>query len=833
MPTSAPLPRKVDHQFGEPAYSLLVRTLEHNGSRRIGKTIDRVIGAREKAASQWDPVEVARVCKADPVAVVHATPAVGSKTATVMGQTLSAEHMGIRTRRWCPKCLAEGPYHRVWWDILPVTSCPKHGIKLSAACGCEGRSLRWRSGPLRHCPVGHALEEVVCAEADPDILAFDAYVVARLLGGAEGGRDEFDDVGLGELLTVSERLGKASFDEASSIHVVRKSHGVGRLHAEGFRILRGLPAAFDDLLSRIRPNEAWRNDPSQFRRVYGGLQLFVRRLPDHSIGAALRAAFAEHANRNLVVRAGTLLDGRTPYVTGGVTLSAATDALGIRYERLLDLLDQLGIPRDERGTALEISWADFEALREKLEGWANLTQVGEALHLPPLEITGLASSGLLDVITAGDGFAGWIFPANAANNLLTRLQGLAGKPGPTPEHFVSFPVAARRHGTSVAGITALALAGSVGIKARWASRKGILRFRVDQRALPLDFRSSLDASVTTAVAARELCLSRTAMEAVLASALLQTEVVDGVLHVPAGEIARFRAAWAPMRELRTVMGVKAWMPVAAALAEAGVDSPLANLPLRQRIYPREDALQACAAAAASVEEVQDGDWERGAMAKALNVSMLMVQQLIEAGLVKMNGSCRSGRVSDVEVARIKETYVTLSELAVTFGMKGPRTALSILDKTDVRATCRRPEFHAYLFPRQEASEALRSWADARRAALPSNGIAQGPTLSASEVATRLGTGKQMVLQLVANGLLASARRGRAIVVPASEVERFTRRYVFANELARLMGRVHRHGVGASVTKVLIRSGVRPVCSYPEFVNYVFERSEAISRLDVS
>ncbi len=829
MPTAAPLPRKVDHEFGEPAYSLLVRTLEHNGSRRIGPAIDRFIGAREKAPSRWDPTEVARVCKADPDAVRHATPVVGSKAAEVMGQTLLAEHVGSGTRRWCPACMKERAYHRVWWDVLPVTSCPEHGIELAASCGCKRRSLRWRSGSLRHCPAGHALEGVACTEADPDVLAFDAYVVGRLRGDAERPRG-FDDVGLGGLVAICERLGKASVDESRTIHAIRKSHDIGRVHAEGFRILRGLPGTFDDLLGRIRVGKVWQREACQFRRAYGTLYDFVREMPDHSVGSALKSTLADHVRRNLDVRSGMRVDGRTPLVAGRIVMTGAADALGILPDRLTDLLDRLGIPWGKRGRVFEMSVADFEALRARLDGSLGLMGMCDALRLPSVEVAALASGGLLDVVVTGRGSAGWIFPAGAAEDLLNKLDARAGKPKPLPERFVALPAAARHLGISVAEALPRILDGSVEVGSPSPDRQGLAGFHIDQAGLAGILATGDDPGITLAVAGHRLGLTLGTLDAAVSSSLLRTMEVGGTRRVAEGEVERFRAAWVPMRELRRAMGVTTWMPVAAVLDRAGVNSPMADRPFRERVYPREEAMRACIAAASSLNDAGDGPRDQQSLATALGLPPAMVHQAIEAGLVATGEGRSSGSVPGHEIERFKEAYVTLPELAAAFGMSGARAALSVLDKAGVPATCRRPAFCSYLFPRREATNALRAWSRKEEAARLADAPPAEPLLAVGDVAARLGTEPNMVTQLVSNGLLASTWRGRAIMVPVSEIERFSRKYVFAKEVARLSGRASGHGTGPAVTKVLLRNGVLPVCARPKFAAYLFDRDEAVEAI---
>ncbi|MCJ2046801.1 TniQ family protein [Methylobacterium sp. J-078] len=794
MPSVPPLPGKAGHHGDEPAYALLVRALEHNGSRRIGKSIDRVMGAKERAASRWDPVEVARICKADPDAVERATPRVRSTVVTLMGQTLSAEHVTSQRRRWCPTCLTESAYHRVWWDVLPVTTCPDHGIELASSCGCARRSLQWRHGRLLSCSAGHVLAAVECVDAKAEALALDAYVVGRLRGDAIRPLPRLDGVPLGELLTVSERLGKASFDEDATIYDARRAYGTARLHAEGFRVLLGMPATFVDVLDRLRVRKSARSHASDLRKAYGELYRFVRRLPGHALGADLRATLAAHADANHPARTGRCPEGPAPH-------------------------------EDGEGSS-EFSQADLE----RLVGSRTLRQVGAELGVTAHEVVGLATGGLLDVVATGRGSAGWMFPADAAARLLASLRSRAGRPGSTPRGFESLPLAARRHGASVGEVVALVLRGDVEVRARWTGRRGIAGLHVDPRSLPPHLRPAGEAGVPVPVAARELGLSRAAMDRVMAAALLNCQTVDGVDRIPAVEIERFRSAWATMAELRAAMGAAASLPVAALLSEVGVHSPLAGAPLSERIYPRDGAVSACAAAAPDLDLTADKGLDRGSVAAALGLPRLMVQQVVEAGLLPIRAGCRSGSVSPVGVERFREAYVTLPELASASGLRGPRAVLSILDGAGIEATCRRPAFCSYLFPRSEALAALRRLAEAGDAAALPVTAAVEPMMTVPDVAARLGTGMHMVLQLAANGLLGSARLGNRVMVPLSEVERFSRTYVFANELARKAGRTERHGVGAAVTKMLLRAGVRPVCSKPTFVNFVFDRGEATASI---
>ncbi|TXM73745.1 hypothetical protein FV218_11055 [Methylobacterium sp. WL69] len=829
-----PLPGRVEHQPDEPAYALLIRTLELNGSRSmIGKTLDRVTGDRDRALSQLNPAEVARICKADAHAVEYATPVLGSTTARLMGQTLSAEHVTFRKRRWCPKCLAEHAYHRVWWDIPPVTSCPDHGIELTASCGCKGRSLNWRSSPLRSCRNGHLLEDIVCNEAHPDVLALDTYVVGRLRG---DGKSEplLDGLTLGEVLTICERLGKASRNEDARIFEVRRDYDAGLLHAEGCRILLGLPGSLDELLERIRVGSQKRSGKATLRETYGYLYKFVRSLPEHAAGDALKAALAAHALRHLPVKAGTRLDGRTSHVTDTIASTVAADALGMRHERFMDLLARLGIRGEKRSQSYDVALSDFEALQTRLKGSMTLKQVSVCLGLTTLEVAELALAGKIDVVASGQGIAGWIFPANAVPDLLDGLRAIAGEPDSDPTELASMLIAAGRLGASVSEVLTLVLARAVAVTECASDRQGIHPFQVDPESLARLLPDRANAGVTFTVAARELGLTMSAMEAVMAASLLETRVVDGSVRVPVSELARFRQTWAQMPELRTAMGVATWLPVSTTLAAAGVRSPLAECRLRDRIFPRDAAMVACARAAGTGVETQETGVERGALGEALGLHTVMIRQLIEAGLISMREGCRFGSVSREEVERFRDAYVSLAALTEDFGYASARKVLSDLGEADVVAVCSKPAFFTYLFPRREAFEALRNKAQTDKSAALDQ-LPDQPTVLIAEAAERLGTGKHMTQQLVAHGLLPAQRKGGRFLVPVAGIDGFMRKYVLANEVGRLVGRTKDGGVGGAVTRVLINQGVRPVCARPEFVNYVFDREEimtAIKRLDL-
>jgi hypothetical protein len=102
------------------------------------------------------------------------------KTLEIRGHRLEkGNFVDTSFRRACPECLEEAGYHRFWWDIALITSCPKHRKYLIAHCGCGSR-LSWRSGLLRGCEEC-ARDNLPSARdvEDDDLLAFDAWILSR------------------------------------------------------------------------------------------------------------------------------------------------------------------------------------------------------------------------------------------------------------------------------------------------------------------------------------------------------------------------------------------------------------------------------------------------------------------------------------------------------------------------------------------------------------------------------------------------------------------------------------------------------------------------------
>jgi hypothetical protein len=59
-----------------------------------------------------------------------ATPLLRGDHWHIGNERLRVKHLSFKTRRYCPNCLAEAPYHRIQWDVVAATHCAVHRVPL-------------------------------------------------------------------------------------------------------------------------------------------------------------------------------------------------------------------------------------------------------------------------------------------------------------------------------------------------------------------------------------------------------------------------------------------------------------------------------------------------------------------------------------------------------------------------------------------------------------------------------------------------------------------------------------------------------------------------------
>lgn len=178
---------------GESVQGLLVRIAE---ALRCGSPswVLGPAGAALPLTPGQDPSWVTRFSRMSHVSeadlLAGAYPPLGDGLVTVAGLAFPLRAVVTGRPRVCPACLAEAPFRRLAWELLPMQVCPRHLCRLLSRCpGCESR-FSWAISSVLRCRCGMDLSQAKADEVDEaDVLAA-AEVGIRL--GLEAGRTTLD-----------------------------------------------------------------------------------------------------------------------------------------------------------------------------------------------------------------------------------------------------------------------------------------------------------------------------------------------------------------------------------------------------------------------------------------------------------------------------------------------------------------------------------------------------------------------------------------------------------------------------------------------------------------
>ena len=174
----ARLPNGLLPYHDESLAGFIMRLAENHGYDRAGPILEplqlETESLRLVAEQHADDPVLAEYLALTPNELAQLSGGVGGGR-RVLGHELPRELVNQSTRRACPLCLEEEPYHRALWDVSVLTVCPTHAVRLLDKCHVCKRPLTWRVGPLTHC------SSPKCA-ADLRMAHCEAITTGRTLG---------------------------------------------------------------------------------------------------------------------------------------------------------------------------------------------------------------------------------------------------------------------------------------------------------------------------------------------------------------------------------------------------------------------------------------------------------------------------------------------------------------------------------------------------------------------------------------------------------------------------------------------------------------------------
>jgi len=443
-PRPNPLPLTVWHNRGEPAHGLLARAVDLNVPGAL-RTYRRLFGSKDgHLVTNIPPREVALFCSADPDRVATSSPRFEGQFVSLLGELLRGRDYSVRHRRWCPDCLLEAGWHRAWWDVGFVTSCPRHGCSLVDLCPC-GRNITWANQPgLLFCTCGRELATAPSARLSDGECAFDRYVVGRMTG--EGVlRDAWlDPLPLHEAADLVRQLGGFVLDPFQERSFSGNQDSVREVMAAGFQAVSDFPASVERAMERVRTEED-RLKPPHFLHSNEFRSWLVESEPA-SLAGALSGFFLHHARRDR--RPGA--EGEIPY--GWFRLEHGADLCCVSQAEFRRILRALGAwPR--RGTAggwLCIDPFFLGWLARNVRNGKDIKELADDLDVTEADARSLVQTGLVQpFVPRGWGIREFFGPAEPE----ALLRKMATKIAPRETEFkrlYPLPLAADDLGLSIA-----------------------------------------------------------------------------------------------------------------------------------------------------------------------------------------------------------------------------------------------------------------------------------------------------------------------------------------------------------------------------------------------
>jgi hypothetical protein len=406
METAWPLPRWIQPEQYEPPHACLLRLAECNGlpDTNTVRSMTGLAVARIKSGRDLEELALVLHCDVEKLRA-NATFKRNNTQATVGSQVLRPRDLSsLGSRRACPVCLTEAPYHRVWWDWTFVSSCPFHGCMLAKSCSC-GSALTWNDGSpcrCRLCTEGD-VRSLTPEPADPKVVAHDRWAVDRFLHPDRAPVHFIDRVPLGHAAETMMRVGALSLGGYQPKRPgMSELGGSDLVRAHGFHIIMtstvdtALERSYEEYISVMQVST-----PS-LGRMYGWFYPWFLYTGGPRLCPDLGEIILKNASKKLQVTRRAFL----PLLRGGMgslTLGEAASMAKVRFGTMRAMLVAEGYIRKEqrRGVPALVERATAERIAADLRQLLALAILPSVLGLSFTALTKLVRSGLTPIWVRG------------------------------------------------------------------------------------------------------------------------------------------------------------------------------------------------------------------------------------------------------------------------------------------------------------------------------------------------------------------------------------------------------------------------------------------------
>lgn len=281
-----PIPLWVAPEQDEPAHGILLRLAERNGFQSIHPISNALEVSRRDLQYGIGVDKIADAVRSDRTDILGSTFRKMSGSVMIRGEEISRRHAVKQSlRRLCPRCIDEAAFHRFWFDLAFISTCPAHGTALVSDCSC-GRKLSWTDVHVtkcRHCADGDVTRvSVPCP--NPELVEVDRWALGRLGVGNAVSAPALDTMPLKAALHVIERIGildaggfRTTWTDVGDLDVP-----AAELRSKGFQAIKEgrLRPLLDRVYAGYLASELRR--PPSIKNAYGWLAEWFRDLrPPH------------------------------------------------------------------------------------------------------------------------------------------------------------------------------------------------------------------------------------------------------------------------------------------------------------------------------------------------------------------------------------------------------------------------------------------------------------------------------------------------------------------------------------------------------------------------
>ncbi|MBX9457404.1 MAG: TniQ family protein [Rhizobium sp.] len=267
--------------------------------------------------------------------VRHATPMSTGKNLVIMGQTFARAQFSPYPRKWCPGCIAESAYHRVWWDIIAIRRCPVHDMTFQTRDDL-GNPVNWGWTDFENSRQGRPLGSTSARRVMRR--SFALYALGRMGCVKPTPNAILDGLHLRDAIDVCEVLGKFLRNPHSPFVPDIEDGDIDHGYA---LVVAGIPAVTDAIRDWLRKNCPADLKSTSILAAFGWI---ARRIP------ALRDRGLQKLLRRILKDARGFEGARFTHVmtvdnpSGEyLTIRAVAERLGMRSRGVIQIADELAV----------------------------------------------------------------------------------------------------------------------------------------------------------------------------------------------------------------------------------------------------------------------------------------------------------------------------------------------------------------------------------------------------------------------------------------------------------------------------------------------------------